>query len=198
MRRRVAKSVRTLLFSPVGVMRQVVSLKMEAACQKHRQAVWAATVCNAECLFCRRERLRHGSEFAYAHTEQSNTTRQIHAFQPEACMTPYRGCIGSVLGDRGVTRDALEVVETQLDADGPARVALALKVSSYLLAEPREHGAKLRTVVHGVQIALESGLAAHAHRFAFSHYRALIPAPAGVVQPGAVALAKVFDQPVAL
>ncbi len=50
-------------------------------------------------------------------------------------------------------------------------------------------------VAHGVQVALEGGLAAEAHRLAVGDHRALVASPARLVQPCAIALAEVLDQP---
>jgi len=46
-----------------------------------------------------------------------------------------------------------------------------------------------------VRVSLEGGLSTHADGLALGHHGALIPAPAGIVQPGAVTFAEVRDQP---
>jgi hypothetical protein len=89
-------------------------------------------------------------------------------------------------GQREVARDGLEVLEAQLDADGAAGVALALQVFGHLLGQLGEDGAQLGAVAHGVQVAVEGGLAAHRHRLAVRHHRPVVAAVRGLVQPAAV------------
>src|SRR3990167_9972774 len=62
-------------------------------------------------------------------------------------------------------------------SDGAAPIALALQVGRDALAQVGEDGAELGAVVHGVQIALERGLAADAHGLALGHHGALVPPP---------------------
>ena len=102
------------------------------------------------------------------------------------------------LFDGLVARGDLEIVVAQLDPDGLSDIALALQVLRDLLAQVREDGAQLGAVAHRVQVALEGGLAAHRHRLALGHHRPLVAAPGHLVHPGAVALPKFCDQPVAL
>ena len=58
-----------------------------------------------------------------------------------------------------------------------------------------QDGAELGAVAHGVQIALEGGFAADADWLALKHDRAFVAAPGGFVQPAAMALAEVLEQP---
>ena len=53
-------------------------------------------------------------------------------------------------------------------------------------------------VAHGVQVAIEGGFAAHRHRLALGHHGPVVTAPGRIVHPGAVGLAEVLDQPLAL
>ena len=103
--------------------------------------------------------------------------------------------VGRVFRQALVARHGLKVVKAQLDADGFAFVAFALQIGRYLFAEPGENGPEFFAVAHSVQVALKRGFAAHADGFALGLDRAVIAAPGGLVQPGAVAFAKVVHQP---
>ena len=103
--------------------------------------------------------------------------------------------IGGVFIGAVVARDGLEVVVANFDADGAALVAFALQIGRDLLAQAGEHRAEFLAVAHGVQVALEGGLAAHAHRLALGHHGAVVAPPGGLMQPCAVAFAEVLQQP---
>src|SRR3990167_9436562 len=137
-------------------------------------------------------------QLAHAHAQQTDAAGQIHTLEAQAGPAAGGGGVVGEVIDRHVARHALEIVIPQLDADGFSSVALALQVVRDLFAEFREHRAQFSAVAHRVQVALEGGFSAHAHRLALGHHRALIAAPAHFVQPVAVALAEMLDQPAGL
>ena len=89
--------------------------------------------------------------------------------------------VGGVLRQAEVARGNLEIGIAQLDANGSADIALALQVSGDLFAQAGEHGTQFGTVAHCVQIAVESGFAAHADRLALGDHRAAVAAPGSVM-----------------
>ena len=97
-----------------------------------------------------------------------------------------------------VTRDDLKVIKAKLDADGFAHVPFALQVACNLFAQAGKYFAQLGLVFDGVQVALERGFAAHADGLALGHYRSVILAVGGGVQPGSRAFAKGSLQPLRL
>src|SRR5213593_1030885 len=70
---------------------------------------------------------------ARSHAEQAQAPRQVDALQAFPRHAADRARVGRGLRQGVVARDGLEVVEAQLDADGAARVALALQVLRELL-----------------------------------------------------------------
>ena len=132
---------------------------------------------------------------ADAYAEQTQATRQRHALETLAGGKPDSLRVCRVLDQGLIARGDLEIIKTQLDANGLAHVSLSLQVAGDLLAQAREDCAQFGTVAHGVQVALEGGFAAHRHGLAVSGYRAIVAAPGGAVHPGPGALTEVVDQP---
>src|SRR5574343_234430 len=132
---------------------------------------------------------------AHAHPQQADAAVKLNTLEALAGELPDASCIGRVAVDALVAGDALEVVVTDLDANGAALVAFAPQIGRHLFAQAGEDGTQFLAVAHRVQVALECCFAAHADRFALGHHRALVAAPGRIVQPSPVALAKVLHQP---
>eukprot|EP01136_Pigoraptor_vietnamica_P044545 Opistho-1_new@21414 len=155
--------------------------------------VWRCTVDRGRLALC-----PGLDELAHAHAQQADAPVQVHPLEAQAGLAADGGGVRGEVVQGHVARDDLEIVVAQLDADGLARVALAAQILRNLLAQAGEDGAERGAVAHRVQVALEGGFAAHAHRLALGLHGALVAAPGHLVQPGAVALAEVFDEPAAL
>src|SRR5574343_1648858 len=105
-----------------------------------RWATWPSVVREKQlglcmgCLLCGNVAAGRGwlcpglDERAHAHAQQANAARQVHALEALTSDLPYAFGSGHVRVQARGARDALEVVVTDLDADGAAFVALALQV----------------------------------------------------------------------
>ena len=134
----------------------------------------------------------------HPHAQQTQLFIQRHPFEALARHTADGGGVGGVRQHGLVTRGGFEVVVAQLDADGFAHIALALQVVGHLFTQPGEDAAQLGLVVHGMQVAVERGLAAHGHRFTLGDNRSFITAARHFKHPCPGGLAKGGHQPVAL
>src|SRR5690606_40458767 len=93
-------------------------------------------------------------QLSHPHSQQPDAPRKIDTLEPQPGVTTNSGGIGRVLLHRRIARHSLEVVETQLDADGAADIALALQVPRHLLAQAGEDLAELGAVMHHMQLAI--------------------------------------------
>src|SRR4029453_14995889 len=98
-------------------------------------------------------------------------------------------------GDRTIARHRLEIVETQLQSDRLAGVALASKVLPHTFAQAGEDPRNPAAVARRMQVAGERGLAADRLRLAERDDRPLVASMRGLVQPRAVMLAEMLEQP---
>ena len=112
-----------------------------------------------------------------------------------ACYAAQAGCVGYGQFYGLVAGGGFEVGIAQFDAYGFARVAFALQVGSYALAELGEDVPEFGAVVRGVQVAGEGGFAADAHGLAVGDNGAVVAPPRGLVQPCAVAFAEGLHEP---
>mmetsp|Transcript_6770 Transcript_6770/g.28501 ORF Transcript_6770/g.28501 Transcript_6770/m.28501 type:complete len:408 (+) Transcript_6770:2174-3397(+) len=134
-------------------------------------------------------------QVANAHAHQPQALVELDALQAQA------DGAADVGGRRDRPREGLvaghghKAFEAQFEAHRLAGVALAGEVLGQALAELIQDLAEPGLVVHRVQVALEGGLAADRHRLTVRDDGAVVPAMRGRMQPLAVALTKLFDQP---
>src|SRR5581483_3159739 len=87
-----------------------------------------------------------------------------------------------------------EVVVPELEADGPARIALAREVGGDARAQFGEDAGQLVTVAGDGEVAFERELAADRLRLGIGDHRAIIVAVRSLVQPCTVVLPEALDQ----